>query len=112
MATSALAIACAFRIRVSMSDMGSVILIISIPVLLSCCHYLSLPAGLYQPRYIALHGSFTQFIPCEAKLAVIATGASTDTATVVQPGRTGITWQGLKLPTRYFLLFIAQCRIA
>src|SRR5689334_10019045 len=89
-ATTARSVICALRIRVSMSAMGSVMLM---------GHSL-LPARLGDARDLPAHRVFPQLVATEAELAEHAARATGDRAPVAQPGRICVARQRLKLESR------------
>src|SRR3569623_427235 len=91
MLTSAFCARCALRMRVSMSAMGSVILIIHayllIPVIVRADVWrLRLPARLDQTRHITAHRRLAQLVASEPELAIHTVGAA---ARAAAPGTCG-----------------------
>src|SRR5512134_39214 len=77
----------AFRIRVSMSAMGSLMLIVRSP---------RLPAGLDEARDVAPHRGFADLGPRQAELAERAARTAGDVAAVAQPAGAGVARQCLQ----------------
>src|SRR5512137_2382608 len=77
----------AFRIRVSMSAMGSLMLIVRSP---------RLPAGLDQARDVAPHRGLADLRARQAELAEGAARTAGDVAAVAQPARAGVARQRLQ----------------
>src|SRR5512137_1172978 len=77
----------AFRIRVSMSAMGSLMLILRSP---------RLPAGLDQARDVAAHRGLADLGPRQAELAERAAWTAGEVAAVAQPDRARVARQRLQ----------------
>src|SRR5438270_5994664 len=89
MATSASSRICALRMRVSMSAMGSLMLMQS-----------PLPAGLDDAGDLAAHREFAQLVAAEAELAEHPTRTARDRAAVAHAGRVRVARQLLNLLAR------------
>src|SRR6056297_2726193 len=97
MSTDVLPAIWALRMRVSISDRGSCMLII---------YNSPLPAGLNQPRHIAAHGRLSQLVPTQAELAIHPVWATRELAATSLTHRTRITRQFLQRDLGIPLLLI------
>src|SRR4030065_2621621 len=88
---------CAFLMRVSMSEIGSLILINS-----------PLPACLDYTRNFTAHCIFTQFCATQTEFAEHTTWATGQGAAIAQAHRTGITRQCLQFLSRSVQLFLTH----
>src|SRR5512134_3817886 len=93
-ATTACSTICALRMRVSMSAIGSVMLMLH----LTCLG--RLPAGLHDARHLAAHREFPQLVAGKAELAEVPARAARDRAAVAQPCRVRVARQLLQLEPR------------
>src|SRR3569832_1839346 len=105
MLTSAFCARCALRMRVSMSAMGSVILIIHayllIPVIVSADVWrLRLPARLDQTRHITAHRRLAQLVASETEHAIHTVGAAALAAAATLAGRARDARQRLEQTTQ------------
>src|SRR5438067_7381029 len=82
--------------RVSMSAMGSVMLIGSS----SCSSSSCLPARLDDARYLAAHGIFAKLVAAQSELAEHATRPSGERAAIAKPRRIRVARQLLQLQAR------------
>src|SRR3982750_343897 len=98
--TLTFSVACALRMRVNMSAMGSLMLI-------SCL----LPARLDHSGNLAAHGDLADLVPREAELAESAAGAARHGAAVAKPHRRGVARQRLQLRARLLLGVVRGLRI-
>src|SRR4051812_4885761 len=98
--TLTFSVACALRMRVSMSAMGSLMLI-------SCL----LPARLDHSGDLAAHGDLADLVAREAKLAEGAARAARHGAAVAKPDRGGVARQRLQLRARLLLGVVRGLRI-
>src|SRR5512134_3336692 len=89
MNTLTFSVACALRMRVSMSAMGSLMLMSSL-----------LPARLDHAGDLAAHRDLADLVAREAELAESAARAARDRAAVAQPHRGGVARQRLQLRAR------------
>src|SRR5262245_11247271 len=87
--------------RVSMSEIGSVILIAA-----------SLPAGLPNTRNVAAHRSLAKFLSRQAELAIDAMRPARQRAPVPQPNRVCIARELLQLLLRLGLTLVGRPRVA
>src|SRR5215475_13080468 len=87
--------ACALRMRVSMSAMGSLMLM----------HNLLLPARLGEPWNLATHGDIAQLVAREAEFAEHAARPSRDRAAIAQPHRARVPRQLLQPKPRFVAIF-------
>src|SRR4249920_3360062 len=78
--------ACALRMRVSMSAIGSLMLM----------HPSLLPARLDDAGDLAAQGNVTQLVAPQAEFAERAARPAGEGATIAQPYRAGVAWQLLK----------------
>src|SRR5690242_4580391 len=85
----------ALRMRVSMSAIGSVMLIA-----------LSSPARFDDARHFAAHRELTQLVAREAEFLVHAARTAGQRAAVAQPDRRGVARQLLQLDARRFLVLV------
>src|SRR5689334_23913724 len=99
-ATVTLSVSCALRMRVSMSAMGSLMLI-------SCL----LPARLDHSGNLAAHGDLADLVAREAELAERAARAAGHGAAVAKPNRGGVARQRLKLRARLLLGVLGGLRV-
>src|SRR6266404_4338699 len=90
-ATEVFSASCAFRIRVSMSAMGSLMLIQS----------LLLPACLGHAGNLTTHGDLAQLASAQTELAEHPARATCQRAAIAQPHRAGVARQPLKLLPRF-----------
>src|SRR3569832_1062291 len=100
--TSAFCARCALRMRVSMSAMGSVILIIHayllVPVIVRADVWrLRLPARLDKTRHITAHSRLAQLVASETELAIHTVGAAAHAAAAALAGRARVARQRLEL---------------
>src|SRR5690606_33169538 len=95
MLTVTLSTCCALRMRVSISAMGSLMLILVL-----------LPAGLGHAGHFALHGHFTQFVAGQAELAEHAARAAGDHATIALARGVRVARQLLQLQASLVTLFV------
>src|SRR5512144_2073930 len=86
--------------RVSMSAMGSVMLMRSL-----------LPARLDDAGDFTLHRVLAQLVAAEPELAEVAAGPSRDRATVAQAGRVGVARQPLQREPRVVALLVRHLRV-
>src|SRR6478672_7664802 len=93
--TLTFSVACALRMRVSMSAMGSLMLI-------SCL----LPARLDHPGDLAAHRDLADLVAREAELAERAARAAGDGAAVAKPHGRSVARQRLQLRARLFLRLV------
>src|SRR6185436_13696809 len=98
--TLTFSVACALRMRVSMSAMGSLMLI-------SCL----LPARLDHPGDLATHGDLADLVARQAELAERPARAARHGAAVAQAHRRGVARQRLQLGARLFLGVVGRLRI-
>src|SRR5579862_5508946 len=84
--TVTFSVACALRMRVSMSAMGSLMLIFAL-----------LPARLDHPGNLATHGDLADLVAAQAELAERAAGAAGHRAAVAQAHGRGVAGQRLEL---------------
>src|SRR6185436_19462179 len=89
MTTLTFSVACALRMRVSMSAMGSLMLMFSL-----------LPARLDHAGDLAAHSDLADLVAREPELAECAAGAAGDGATVAQPYGRRVARQRLQLGAR------------
>src|SRR5690349_20143296 len=89
--------------RVSMSAMGSVMLISS--------HRLS-PARLHDARDLPAHRVLANLVAAEAELAEHSARAACDRAAVAQPRRVRVARQLLELQPRRVAVFVGHARVA
>src|SRR5688572_26540030 len=89
MTTLTFSVACALRMRVSMSAMGSLMLMISL-----------LPARLDHAGDLAAHRDLADLVACEPELAERAAGTARDRAAVAQAHGRGVAGQRLQLRAR------------
>src|SRR5689334_19491399 len=99
-ATVTFSVACALRMRVSMSAMGSLMLI-------SCL----LPARLDHSRDLAAHGDLADLVAPEAELAERAARAARHGAAVAQAHGRGVSRQRLQLGARLLAGVVGGFRI-
>src|SRR5262249_41868202 len=90
----------ALRMRVNMSEIGSVMLIAP-----------SSPARLDDARHLAAHRELAQLVPRQAELAVDAARPAGQRAAVAQPGRRGVARQLLQLHARRVLLLVGRLHV-
>src|SRR5215210_3784463 len=90
----------ALRIRISMSAIGSLMLI-----------DLSLPACLDHAGDLALERKVAELIPAEAELAVHAARPTGQRAAVAQPHGRGVSRQLLNLGARFVARFVGGARV-
>src|SRR5262245_45726103 len=98
--TSVCATICALRMRVSMSETGSCMLIV-----------VSLPAGLDHAGHFALEREVAQLVAAEAELAVHAARPAGEGAAVAQAHRGSVARQLLQLVARRLLGLVGSARI-
>src|ERR1700682_4124704 len=98
--TLTFSVACALRMRVSMSAMGSLMLI---DVLL--------PARLDHSRDLATHGDLADLVAPQTELAERAARAPGHGAAVAQPHGRGVARQRLQLGARLFPRVLGRLRI-
>src|SRR5690348_12967363 len=98
--TLTFSVAWAFRMRVSMSAMGSLMLIV-----------LLLPARLDHSGNLAAHGDLADLVPREPELAEGAARAARDRAAVAQAHGRGIAGQGGDLGARFVPGFVRRLRV-
>src|SRR3990170_569994 len=101
MLTAVLRTACALRIRVSMSEMGSVMLM----------RGLLLPARLDHAGDFPAHGDLAQLVTPQPELAVHATRPPGQRAAVTKPHRARIPRQLLQLGACLGALFVRAPRV-
>src|SRR5947207_1054309 len=87
--------------RVSMSAIGSCILISASP----------LPARLDDAGHFALEREVAQLVAPEAELAIDAARQASEGAAVAQAHRRGVARQFLQLAARFFLRFVGGARV-
>src|SRR5688572_20272498 len=87
--------------RVSMSEIGSVILIKA-----------PLPAGLPQTRNVAAHRGLAQLRSRQAELPIEAVRAARQRAAVAQPNRIRVAWELLQTLLRLELVLVGRPRVA
>src|SRR5512132_2470065 len=102
-ATTASSRICALRMRVSMSAMGSVMLMRS--------PRKQLPARLDDAGDLAAHRVFAQFVAAEPELAEKAARTAGDRAPVAQPRRIRVARQLLQLQARGEALLVRDTRV-
>src|ERR1700709_2553030 len=95
MVTVTLSTCCALRMRVSISAMGSLMLIIVL-----------LPAGLGDAGYFTLHRHFAKFVASQAELAEHATRATRNHAAIALAGGVGVARQLLQLEPSLVTFFV------
>src|SRR5262252_1284759 len=98
--TLTFSVACALRMRVSMSAMGSLMLILRL-----------LPARLDHPGDLAAHCDLADLVAREAELAERAPRAARDGAAVAQAHGRGVAGQRLQLGARLFLRLVGGLRV-
>src|SRR5476649_1618422 len=98
--TLTFSVACALRMRVNMSAMGSLMLI-----------YALLPARLDHSRDLATHGDLADLVAPQTELAERAARAAGHGAAVAQPHGRGIARQRLQLGARFFLGVVGRLGI-
>src|SRR5512132_28258 len=98
--TLTFSVACALRMRVSMSAMGSLMLI-------SCL----LPARLDHPGDLATHGDLADLVARQAELAERPARAAGHGAAVAQAHRRRVARQRLQLGARLFLGIVGRLRV-
>src|SRR5688572_10764530 len=98
--TLAFSVAWALRMRVSMSAMGSLMLMAS-----------SLPAGLDHSGDLAAHGDLADLVACEAELAERAARAARHGAAVAQAHGRGVARQRLQLGAGLVLGLVGGLRV-
>src|SRR5260221_1362508 len=99
--TLAFSVACALRMRVSMSAMGSLMLMFSL-----------LPARLDHAGDLPTHGDLADLVAGEAKLAEGPARAAGDGAAVAQAHGRGVAGQRLQLRARLVLRIVGGLRVA
>src|SRR5215831_16388939 len=100
MLTLTFSVACALRMRVSMSAMGSLMLI-------SCL----LPARLDHPGDLATHGDLADLVAREPELAERAAGTTRHGAAVAKAHGGSVAPQRLQLRARLLLRVVGRLRI-
>src|SRR5689334_12234740 len=98
--TVARSVICALRIRVSMSAMGSLMLMLHLS-----------PAGLDDAGDLPAHRVLAQLVAAQAELAVIAARASRQGATVAQARLVGVARQRLQLQARSEAVLVGHLRV-
>src|SRR5436190_23786083 len=98
--TLTFSVACALRMRVSMSAMGSLMLI-------SCL----LPARLDHSGNLAAHGDLADLVARQAELAERAARPAGDGAAVAKAHGRGVARQALELGARLFLRLVGGLRV-
>src|SRR5690606_16260745 len=101
METDVLLTCCALRTRVSISAMGSLMLMV----------LFLLPAGLGHAGDFAAHGHFAQFVARQAEFAEDATGTAGHDAAVALARRAGIARQLLQLQTGLVAVLVGPALI-
>src|SRR4029434_3024365 len=112
--TVRLPVACALRMRVNMSAMGSVMLISFLPqhrypgIAARCddSEKFGLPTGLAQARNVAAHGCFAQLVTAETEFAVHASRRTGQRATLPLPCGARVARKLLQLDDRSGLFFV------
>src|SRR5690349_10910201 len=99
---------CALRMRVSISAMGSLMLIRNSPDR-SCAP--RSPAGLDHAGDVTLEGKLTDLVARQAELAEGSAGAARQPAAIALAGRVGVAGQLLKLETGGIALFLGLLRV-
>src|SRR5690349_18787428 len=100
MVTSAWPTSWALRMRVSMSEMGSCMLI-----------GFSLPACLDDPRNLAPQGELPQLVAAEAEFAIDAARPPGQRAAIAQPHRRRVARQPLQLGARFLARLVRGTRV-
>src|SRR5262245_21917972 len=100
-ATDVFSASCALRMRVSMSAMGSLMLI-------QC---LLLPAGLGHAGNLPAHGDVAQLAAGQPELAVHPARAAGQRAAVAKPHRAAVARQLLQLVARSGALFVGRLAV-
>src|ERR1043165_6930292 len=98
--TLTFSVACALRMRVSMSAMGSLMLI-------SCL----LPARLDHSGDLAAHGDLADLVARQAELAERAARAAGHGAAIAQAHRRGVARKRLQLRARFVTRVVGRLRV-
>src|SRR6185312_2351304 len=99
--TLTFSVACALRMRVSMSAMGSLMLIVRL-----------LPARLDHSGNLAAHGDLADLVAREPELAERAAGAPGHRAAVAKPHRGRVAGHRLQLRARLVAGIVGRLRVA
>src|SRR5258706_10415890 len=105
--TVAFSASCALRMRVSMSAIGSLMLMVHLTCLVSC-----LPTRLDDARNLSAHRDLAQLVAPESELAKHAARPAGELAPVAQPRRTRIARQLLHLASRRLPLLVGNLEVA